>query len=432
MESQAVTFHVVEVAGIDTVKLVEDMRQLFPRDADAVVLHLDDDVVAAIFCADDDLGISFAVFQGVVNQVGDGVADMDVVADDGVVLCHQVQYDFRVLRFRRQFVHLCRGFNYFMQRERLWVRYFVQPVESHRVQHFLDQLFDFVVFFGDDVDVGLYQGLVFLEVVVLQGLTGKADGGDGRLDFVRHVVHHIIFQDADFFLLFQDVDGGEEEEDDEEQDEYEVEMVGDVVNPYTALEVREIDHDFIDADLAAGVDGKELVAAFFVEQFLGIIVVCDVKKRFILFRIDAYHIVRLDAVVPHLVPDDGVDGGEPDAEIVEPEPFCRQLLLDCEEIGERLWRPVEPARVVMGVFVGEEGKDVGAVFNRVAEVGICPQEMVVCFVVDVDDGLAQGILGIRQVLHLLRLDVHVEDVNLREDKGNDKECREDGNSFYFL
>ena len=85
-----------------TAELVEDNLLLLLRDADAVVAHLQQDVFVGVEGLDADLDVILRVFDGIVNEVGDGLREILLVGQH--VLHLQIGGD------RNGFGGFCLGF----------------------------------------------------------------------------------------------------------------------------------------------------------------------------------------------------------------------------------------------------------------------------------------------------------------------------------
>jgi hypothetical protein len=79
-EAEARAAHFAAAAAVDAVEALEDARDVFGGDADAVVADFDEGVLAAGARGDVDLATFGGVLAGVVDEVGDGALDVVGVA----------------------------------------------------------------------------------------------------------------------------------------------------------------------------------------------------------------------------------------------------------------------------------------------------------------------------------------------------------------
>lgn len=73
------TFHVVDIAGGDTVKLFEDVLLILFGNTDAVVGHLNDGITTLGAGGDDDVRFLFGIFDGVVDKVVNHVRNVQFI-----------------------------------------------------------------------------------------------------------------------------------------------------------------------------------------------------------------------------------------------------------------------------------------------------------------------------------------------------------------
>ena len=84
-EAEAEAFHVVDVAGMHTVELVEDLLHVLFLDAKTGIA--DGETEAALLVPGLDIEVErlfgFALLHGIVHQVGDGVLEVYFIDEDG-------------------------------------------------------------------------------------------------------------------------------------------------------------------------------------------------------------------------------------------------------------------------------------------------------------------------------------------------------------
>ena len=82
-EAEAGAAHFPAAGAVDAVEAFEDSGEVFGGDAETVVGDFEEDVAVFGFGCGADFAVVAGVFDGVVDEVGDGALEVVYVADDG-------------------------------------------------------------------------------------------------------------------------------------------------------------------------------------------------------------------------------------------------------------------------------------------------------------------------------------------------------------
>ena len=231
-----------EWAG-DAVEAFEDPLELALLNAGAAIAHADGDVLAAdTFGLDGDLRLVAGVLHGVVDQVGDGGADLvEIAADGGFGTGAEVQ------RLGRHAVQGARAGQALLHDG---VQIEARDVELGRgrpgaagSQHLLDGGQQTIAVLQHDL-VELV-ALVFVDGPGLQGFQIQADGGDGSFQFVRDGVDEgvVLFVPADLAHQEDGVQHDAGDDDGDQQDAESEQNSGAPVEQYPADVENQDDED---------------------------------------------------------------------------------------------------------------------------------------------------------------------------------------------
>ena len=84
-QSQTEAFHIMFVARMHAVELLKNFFDILALDALSVVAYGEVQTVVIVSCADEDIDrlFGFAVFHGIIHQVGNGILEMEFIHIDG-------------------------------------------------------------------------------------------------------------------------------------------------------------------------------------------------------------------------------------------------------------------------------------------------------------------------------------------------------------
>jgi len=85
-QSDTISFDVMYISGRYTIKLVEYFVQVFLSDADALIFDFKAGLVIDPFESDMDYRSFLTVFNGVVKQIGQYIAQMKTISLDAIVI----------------------------------------------------------------------------------------------------------------------------------------------------------------------------------------------------------------------------------------------------------------------------------------------------------------------------------------------------------
>ena len=193
-QAEAESLHVVDVARMHAIELLEHSLQALFLDADARVANREVEVLVVVPRLDVDVErtVGLAVFHGVVEQVVDHVLEVHLIDVHRRVHSLDLRIDFpaRVLHAQREVVG--DALHHFVQVELLFLERRVLPVEHRHLQHLFheeSQAFRLVVDHRAKVSGHL---LALRHRVVVHHLRGERNAGDGRFQLVRHVVDEVV------------------------------------------------------------------------------------------------------------------------------------------------------------------------------------------------------------------------------------------------
>lgn len=192
-------FDVVAVAVGDAIESLEDAPLMGGRDADAVVLDLNVGEQLVRFQADGDVRLGPSIFHGVVDQVLDRLAEMQLVGDDGapVQLVDDPEMDL--------LARLEGDLPGELVDQRPWLKRLLVKTErlsliDRHAQYLLHQAGQVLELLLAEREVLVPFRLVVDQVVGLERIDGRVGDGDRRLQLVCHVVHEVVLDLGDTLL----------------------------------------------------------------------------------------------------------------------------------------------------------------------------------------------------------------------------------------
>ena len=305
-EANAEAFDIMHIAGRYAVKLLEDVLLVFFVDADAVVLHTEDEFVLVERGRDDDVRRIGGVFDSVVDKVVDKVGEVEFVADDERWIGIEVGLDLPAAVAEGEletFLHLGDDgvdVDFAWGDGEVLVRHF------GALENGFDQKSHTLVLVGNDGEEVVARFDILRYAFVLQHFAGKADGGDGGLDFVGHVVDEFGLHLVELALVG---DGAERDEEHDRDDEDEEEAhVGIELRVAEEKEVgpREVENDEV---LVGGddPDGLERVTVGRPFEEMFVLRVGAIEEGTLAAVVNADYGVHVDAVDEQFLGDKGVE-----------------------------------------------------------------------------------------------------------------------------
>ena len=210
-QAEAVAFHIVQIAGGNAVELIEYMLLLFGSDTDSPVADRNFNAVPLfrggdLSATNADFSFFIRVFDGVVNQVADDIAEMRAVCGEsqsgGFDLCQDVDrlFGFQLMLLDERFKNVCHRQDFRMQTEGL------AAFHAHG-QYLLHKSAEPLQLFLADAQIFVALCLFFCLIEVQQSIVGGIGYGDRGFQLMGDIVGEITFH---LFQCLLPQDGADE------------------------------------------------------------------------------------------------------------------------------------------------------------------------------------------------------------------------------
>ena len=199
-----------------TAELVEDDALVFAGDADAVIAHLQQDVLVAALRRDADFDVFLRVLDGIVDEIGDGFGEILFVGED--VTFEQIHDEIDVfIRFGLRLLHdiIDDGFQVYV----LFIQDEFLVFELRDGKQLVDECQQVLRLTLDDGVVFLLDRRFVIDLAAVEEPRTHDDARQRRLHVVNHRVGEVVAKVGHHLLLVEiaqqpQQDGSEENEDD--------------------------------------------------------------------------------------------------------------------------------------------------------------------------------------------------------------------------
>lgn len=199
IQAQAEPFHIMLVVGIETGERLKDQREVRLFNSQSIVNKRDHNVVPLVPGADGKFQGIFAVFDGVVDQVGESIGQVGKVAKNNVPFRTKIEFD-RALTFSdSQMMDTRDPFKQAVD-ENVFLVLVREVIGAEHGKHLVHEVAHRFRFIRDHPEIGILGGFILFDRLILKKLAGQIDSGERSFQLMHHIVNHVLAELVDFVL----------------------------------------------------------------------------------------------------------------------------------------------------------------------------------------------------------------------------------------